>query len=97
VRLLLDLYHSAVMEEELEEAIGDRTPLIGHIHLADAPGRHEPGTGKVNWEQTIGWLKGAGYTGRLGLEYQPVDDTLSSLATLNAVRQSATREDAPCD
>jgi hydroxypyruvate isomerase len=93
VRLLLDLYHATVMEEALQESICERTHLIGHIHLADAPGRHEPGTGKVNWEQTIGWLKAAGYSGRLGLEYQPVGDTLSSLTVISRVLQLATEDD----
>jgi hydroxypyruvate isomerase len=80
IRLLLDLYHSAVMDERLEEAVGDRMGLIGHIHVADAPGRHEPGTGAIDWPATIQWLEQRGYTGRLGLEYQPTGDTSGSLS-----------------
>jgi hydroxypyruvate isomerase len=80
VRLLLDLYHAAVMEEELDEIVGDRMDLIGHVHVADAPGRHEPGTGRIEWRETLGWLQRSGYGGRLGLEYQPTGETVSSLS-----------------
>ena len=91
VRLLLDLYHAAVMGEHLE-AVGDRLSLIGHIHVADVPGRHQPGTGTIDWEQTIRWLERSGYNGCLGLEYQPTGDTVSSLALIT---QTLTPEGRP--
>jgi hydroxypyruvate isomerase len=85
VRLLLDLYHSAVMGELLEEVVGERMGLIGHVHAADAPGRHEPGTGAIDWPAAIGWLQHNGYAGRFGLEYQPTSDTSSSLRFIEHV------------
>jgi hydroxypyruvate isomerase len=85
VRLLLDLYHSAVMSERLEEVVGDHLSLVGHIHVADAPGRHEPGTGSIEWPAAIRWLERSGYTGRLGLEYRPTGDSVSSLSFINRV------------
>ena len=88
VQLLLDLYHSAVMGEQLDEVVGDRMGLVGHIHVADAPGRHEPGTGEIDWPATVAWLQRRGYTGRLGLEYQPSVDTLSSLSFIRRVLDS---------
>jgi hydroxypyruvate isomerase len=81
VRLLYDLYHAAVMGEDCEREIDGRAELIGHVHLADAPGRHEPGTGAMPWEATLSWLERIGYTGRVGLEYMPTTgDTLDSLS-----------------
>ena len=85
VRFLLDLYHSAVMNEQLDEQVGNRIHLVGHVHVADVPGRHEPGTGNIDWPGTIGWLQQAGYTGWLGLEYQPTGDTLASLSFITDV------------
>ena len=83
--LLLDLYHAAVMSEELDDSIGDRMSLIGHVHAADTPGRHEPGTGTIDWHQTVAWLQRHGYSGRIGLEYQPTCNTTASLAFISDV------------
>lgn len=85
VKLLLDLYHSAVMDERLDEAVGDRIGLIGHVHVADTQGRHEPGTGTVDWAATLGWLRDAGYKERLGLEYMPTQPSAESLSYLQHV------------
>jgi hydroxypyruvate isomerase len=85
VLLLLDLYHSAVMDERLDEAVYGRIDLVGHVHVADTQGRHEPGTGTVDWPATIGWLLRAGYTGRLGLEYMPTRDSAESLSFLRQI------------
>jgi hydroxypyruvate isomerase len=91
VRLLLDVYHSAVMSERLGEVVGDRASLIGHVHLADAPGRHEPGSGAIEWPEAIRWLERSGYTGRLGLEYEPTGDSASSLSFINRVLEQCQR------
>jgi hydroxypyruvate isomerase len=53
--------------------------LVGHVHIADAPGRHEPGTGKIDWARQLAALRTAGYDGPIGLEYIPSRDTRSSL------------------
>ncbi len=80
VRLLYDLYHSTVMGEDPAAVLSGAGDLVGHVHLADAPGRHEPGTGDIDWPRQLAALRTAGYEGALGLEYMPVRDTLSSLA-----------------
>ena len=79
VRLLYDLYHSVVMGEEPEHVLGGSGHLVGHAHIADAPGRHEPGTGTIDWPRQLAALRAAGYTGVVGLEYMPKRDTESSL------------------
>jgi len=79
VRLLYDIYHAAAMGEGIELLDG-RIDRIAHVHLADTPGRHEPGTGAMNWRARLDWLAAHGYQGFVGLEYTPVAETVASLA-----------------
>lgn len=80
VRLLYDIYHSIVMGEEPAEVLQGSGDLVGHVHLADVPGRHEPGSGSIDWPSQLDALRAAGYAGPLGLEYIPIRDTEFSLA-----------------
>lgn len=80
IRLLYDIYHSAMMGEDTATVLAGRVDRVAHVHLADAPGRHEPGTGAMDWRGRLAWLEANGYAGRVGLEYRPETDTLSSLA-----------------
>ena len=84
VKLLYDIYHSAVMGEDTAEVLAGRVDRVAHVHLADAPGRHEPGSGAMDWEARLAWLDQAGYRGRIGLEYKPETDTVGSLAFRDA-------------
>jgi hydroxypyruvate isomerase len=92
VLLLYDMYHSAMMGERPDEVIADRGRLIGHVHVADVPGRHEPGSGTIDWSAYMATLAAKGYQGPIGLEYFPTQATLDSLhraqATLSASRSS---------
>ena len=85
VRLLYDLYHSVVMGEEPRDALAGARDLVGHVHVADVPGRHEPGTGKIDWPRELAALRAAGYDGAIGLEYMPARDTESSLELIRRV------------
>jgi hydroxypyruvate isomerase len=89
VRLLYDAYHSLIMEEQPAQVIGDHIDLLGHIQIADAPGRHEPGTGEHDWAEILGTFRRLGYTGRIGLEYRPSHGTIDSLQTISAIASSA--------
>jgi hydroxypyruvate isomerase len=75
VALLADLYHLAVNGEDLAAVIRDHAPRIGHVQIADAPGRHEPGTGEIPFDEHLSALSAAGYTGWIGLEYVPSTTT----------------------
>ena len=55
-------------------------PRVGHIQVADNPGRHQPGTGELNYPFLFAELDRLGYDGFVGLEYVPTPDTLSSLS-----------------
>lgn len=71
VRLLYDLFHAAVAGEDLRATAQGRVPLIGHVHVADHPGRGAPGTGSLHLAADLAWLRAQGYRGRFGLEYTP--------------------------
>ncbi|RYE85231.1 MAG: hydroxypyruvate isomerase, partial [Hyphomicrobiales bacterium] len=80
IRLLYDIYHSAVMGEEIEKVLDGRLDRVVHVHLADAPGRGEPGSGAMDWADRLEWLEKQGYDGLVGLEYRPTIGTVEGLA-----------------
>lgn len=82
IRIVYDIYHSAVMDEEIAEVLAGRIDRVAHVHLADAPGRHEPGSGMMDWRRRVGWLEANGYAGMVGLEYMPTGETAASLRAL---------------
>ena len=71
LRLLADVYHAAQTGENLAEAIGERIRWVAHVQVADTDGRHEPGTGTIDWPQVMKVLREKGYAGDIGLEYFP--------------------------
>ncbi|MFF3887137.1 TIM barrel protein [Streptomyces sp. NPDC001914] len=72
-RFLMDLYHLAMNGEDLPRVIASRADRTGHVQIADSPGRGAPGTGTLPLEALLDQLSGAGYAGRVGLEYKPGD------------------------
>ena len=84
VRLLYDVYHSTVMGEDWREVL-KRAHLIGYVQVADTDGRHEPGTGNIDWAAWLAALKAAGYRGDIGLEYRPSAGSAASLARTREV------------
>jgi hydroxypyruvate isomerase len=84
VRLQYDVYHMQRMEGELTTTIRANLTRIGHIQIADNPGRHQPGTGEINYRFLLAELDAMGYDGFVGLEYVPVPDTRASLEWVRA-------------
>lgn len=82
VRLQYDVYHAQMTEGNLLNTIQRYLPYIGHIQISDVPGRHEPGTGEINYPAIFAALDQLGYAGYIGLEYHPSGDTDQSLAWL---------------
>ncbi len=74
-----DIYHMQIMEGNLSRTIQDNLPRIAHIQLADNPGRHEPGTGEINFTNLFQFIDEAGYNGWLGCEYKPAGTTEQGL------------------
>lgn len=84
VRLQYDLYHMQIMEGDLIRRIEHLLPWIGHMQFADNPGRHEPGTGEINFPNIFEALDRLGYAGWLSAEYRPGEATGPSLGWLMA-------------
>jgi len=82
VKLQYDVYHAQMTEGNLIHTITSNFSDIRHIQIADVPGRHQPGTGEINYPAVFGALKGLGYDGFIGLEYRPLGDTDASLSWL---------------
>jgi hydroxypyruvate isomerase len=70
LRLLADLYHLEVNGDDVGAAIDTYADRIGHVQIADAPGRGEPGTGTLDIDGYMKQLAGHGYRGYIGLEYK---------------------------
>ena len=79
IRIVYDIYHSLVMGEATAEVLKDRIDRVAHVHIADHPGRNEPGSGTLELSKSLHWLFDNGYNGFVGLEYRPTADTQSSL------------------
>jgi hydroxypyruvate isomerase len=82
VKLQYDLYHMQRMEGELAATAEKLLARIGHIQLADNPGRNEPGTGEINYPFLFRHLDRIGYTGWIGCEYRPKAGTAEGLGWL---------------
>lgn len=89
IRLLADLYHLSVNGDDLEAVVAQHSARIAHVQIADAPGRHEPGTGELALDQQLRALESRGYSGWIGLEYKPSTTTESSFGWLPHDRRSA--------
>jgi hydroxypyruvate isomerase len=69
-----------LMGDDLAATIETNLSRIGHIQLADAPGRHEPGTGEIDFRSLFQLIDRLGYRGWMGAEYTPTGSTEESLA-----------------
>lgn len=74
-----DIYHMQIMEGDLSRTLQENLPRIAHLQLADNPGRHEPGTGEINYPFLFSFLDRIGYTGWIGCEYKPQAATTEGL------------------
>lgn len=77
--LQYDIYHAQRMEGELAATLARHLPRIGHIQLADNPGRHEPGTGEIDYAFLFRHIDSLGYDGWIGCEYKPRAGTEAGL------------------
>lgn len=89
VRVQFDIYHAQREEGEVTATFRKHLARIGHIQIADNPGRNQPGCGELNFPFLFRELDAAGYAGWVGLEYTPKPDTLASLAWMKQMGVSA--------
>lgn len=94
VKLQYDFYHMQRMEGELAATVEKLLPRIGHIQVADNPGRHEPGTGEINYPFLFQHLDRLGYKGWVGGEYRPKSKTEDGLGWLKAMTATQQKDHA---
>ena len=80
VKLLYDIYHQQITEGNIVQTLTENVERIGHVHLADVPERHEPGTGELNYAHILSVLDDAGYDGYVGCEFSPVGSPEGAVA-----------------
>jgi hydroxypyruvate isomerase len=79
-----DIYHAVVMGDDPLRRLADHIVRIGHVQIADSPGRHEPGSGKIDFPALFELLERLGYSGWVGCEYRPTGLTENGLGWLPA-------------
>ena len=82
LKVLYDVYHMQLNEGSLCDTIKAYADQFGHIHVADVPGRHEPGTGEINYTKVFDQLAESGYTGRVGFELFPKTTTAEAVKAI---------------
>lgn len=87
LKLLFDIYHQQITEGNLIANLTRHASKIGHLHIADVPGRHEPGTGEINYRNVLAALMKCGWSGYAGLEYAPSTElTKDSVQCIFSIR-----------
>lgn len=81
--LQYDVYHMQIMEGDLSRGLQRAGDRLGHVQIADVPGRHEPGTGEIRYAHVLQWLDHIGYRGYVGCEYVPSTCTEESFGWLH--------------
>lgn len=85
IRLQYDVYHMQRMEGNIVATMRQLRERMSHVQIADAPDRHEPGTGEINFPYVLRQLDGMGYRGFVGLEYRPSGATDASFGWIEAM------------
>jgi hydroxypyruvate isomerase len=85
VKVLYDVYHQQITEGNLIPNITTYFDQIGHFHIADNPGRNEPGTGEINYTNVLHRIDELGYRGFIGMEYRPKGDADASIQQTKAI------------
>ncbi len=87
VKILYDIYHQQITEGNLIPTISENIDLIGHFHVADHPGRNEPGTGEINYRNIFKAISETGYAGYVGLEFRPTIAAIDALQLVGELAQ----------
>lgn len=86
VKVLYDMYHMQIECGNLLSVFAQNQEYIGHIHIADNPGRHEPGTGEINYNTIISGLDTLGYKGVVAFELSPLSTYESAVESIMALK-----------
>jgi hydroxypyruvate isomerase len=91
VQFLYDLFHEQIAEGNLIEKLEKHIDVIGLIHVADVPGRHDPGTGEINYSNIYRKLVQLNYTRAVAMEFHPVGDGVTALRAAREMVERAAR------
>lgn len=83
--VLFDIYHQQITEGNIISNLRRNLEYIDHVHVADVPGRHEPGTGELNYVNILAALNEAGYDGHVGFEFIPATESRAALEVIAEV------------
>lgn len=89
VRFLYDFYHEQISEGNLIEKLQKNIALVDLVHIADVPGRHEPGTGEINYSNIYKRLVDLGYDRYVAMEFMPTGDEVESLRSAREAAEAA--------
>jgi hydroxypyruvate isomerase len=92
VKFLYDFYHEQISEGNLIEKLEKNIDKVGVVHVADVPGRHEPGTGEINYMNIFKKLAALKFKGYAAMEFLPTGDPVESLRAARELVASATRQ-----
>jgi hydroxypyruvate isomerase len=92
VQLLYDFYHEQITAGNLIAKLEKSIPHLGLVHIADVPGRHEPGTGEINYQNIFRKLAALNYTGVVAMEFRPTGDPVMQLRAARDMALQAGRE-----
>ena len=85
VKILFDIYHVQIMEGNLIDTIRKNIAAIGHFHVGDVPGRHEPGTGEINYGTVFKTIHELRFPDFVAMEYNPSKDPMVTLAEVRGL------------
>lgn len=85
--LLYDIYHQQITEGHLIPTITEKIDRIGHFHVADVPGRHEPGTGEINYENVFAAIAETEYDGFVGMEFRPTGSSEEAIEQVQNIAE----------
>lgn len=85
VKVLFDIYHVQIMDGNLIDTIRKNIAYIGHFHVGDVPGRHEPGTGEINYVNVFRAIRETGFNGYVAMEYRPAEEAMKTLAEVRSM------------
>ena len=89
VRILFDIYHVQIMDGNVIDTIRKNIDAISHFHVGDVPGRHEPGTGEINYGNVFKAIAASGFNGFVAMEYNPSKDPMLTLQEVRALYSAA--------
>ncbi len=85
VRLLCDFFHMQLMHGDLLENFKENADIVPYVHIADAPDRHEPGTGEINYKYLMDAVRASGFDGTACLEFFPSGDSAQTIKTAKEI------------